>query len=443
MNRLFIKFFISFWLAALLLGGSFVLAQRLFGHAELEAAKERLASHAETAALLWNEGDRRLLGQWLFRLHRDERMPLVLVTADGAPLPGMPLSPRFRRLLPPPGGALADVGVHHRGRGHYLVVTPLPEVSPPIYLLADVRPVSPVFPVWVRIALALAVSALVSGFLARLLTRRIGALRMAAAALAAGDLTARVEPEGRDEVADLADEFNAMAERLQALLASQRQLVSDVSHELRSPLARLRVALELAERKCDARSLARIAKEADELERLVGDLLSLARLESGRNRLERMPVDISALLRAIVQDADFEATAVNRRVTLEAPDGLMVRADRALLRAAIENVIRNGLRHTLEDTDVSVRMEQRGDLVRITVCDAGPGVPEDARARLFEPFTRIEEARDRDSGGYGLGLAITARAIAAHHGQVFAENRPEGGLEVIMEFPLRGAPDGP
>lgn len=437
MNRLFIKFFLAFWLAGLLLAGTLLLAQRLLGHTELESARERLLSRAETAAVLWQDGDHRLLRQWLEKLRRDERMALALVRGDGAPVPGLPLSSPMRRLLPLAPGEMPRDGISYLGRGRYLIVTALPGISPPVYLFAGVRPASPVLPLWARIGLALAVTALVSGVLARLLTRRIGALRRAAAALAGGDLSARVQPRGRDEVAALAEEFNVMAERLQRLLASQRQLISDVSHELRSPLARLRVALELAERNRDERSLARIGKEADELERLVSDLLSLARLESGRQSLEKKPVNLAALLQEIAHDADFEAKAIGRRVRLEAAVEPLVPGDRVLLRAAVENVIRNGIRHTPEGTFVQVRLERQGDVARISVRDAGPGVPEEARTRLFEPFARIEEARDRNSGGYGLGLAITARALKAHGGHVFAANHAEGGLEVVMEIPLQ------
>lgn len=438
MNRLFIKFFLGFWLAALLLAGILLFAQRLLGHTELESARERLLSHAETAAVLWQEGEHRLLRHWLENLRRDERMALALVRGDGTPVPGPHLSPPMRRLLPLPPGEMPDEGLTYVGRGRYLIVTALPNVSPPVYLFAGVRPSSPVLPLWARIGLALAVTALVSGLLARLLTRRIGALRRAAAALAGGDLSARVQPQGRDEVAALAEEFNVMAERLQRLLASQRQLVSDVSHELRSPLARLRVALELAERDRNEHSLARIGKEADELERLVSDLLSLARLESGRQALEKTSVDLAALLREVARDADFEANAAGRRVTFEASAEAFVQGDRVLLRAAFENVIRNGIRHTPENTFVRVRLDRRADVARVSVRDAGPGVPEEAWTRLFEPFARIDEARDRDSGGYGLGLAITARALNAHGGRVSAANHPEGGLEVVMEIPLPG-----
>ena len=292
-------------------------------------------------------------------------------------------------------------------------------------------------PPWVRALIALLITGLVSYGLANLLSRPVRRLRHAAQTLAEGDLTVRVGSSGGGEVGALGRDFDIMAERLREMLESQRQLLRDVSHELRSPLARLRIALELAEKEGSAsRNLQRVEKEADELERLIANLLSLARLESGQSNLEQKPVSLGELLSEIVNDADFEARAHQRSVVLSVAQQATVKGDPVLLRAAIENVVRNAARYTEQNTAVAVSIKTAGNQAVIEVCDHGSGVPESELKRMFEPFTRVGEARDRDSGGYGLGLAITGKVILAYKGQVDARNSEGGGLCVVLRLPL-------
>jgi two-component system sensor histidine kinase CpxA len=287
-----------------------------------------------------------------------------------------------------------------------------------------------------RIAIALAISGLVSLLLAAMLSRPLRHLRRTAQALAAGDLDARAGGHGRDEIGALARDFDLMAERLRGMLDSQRRLLRDVSHELRSPLARLRVALELAEQNpARPETLARIGKEADELERLVTDLLSLARLESGQVELQRTRLRLSELLRTVVTDADFEARARQRRVELRIREEGWVMGDAVLLRSAIENVVRNAVRHTPEQGGVEVELYRSDGELCVEIRDQGEGVPEAELTRMFQPFTRIAEARDRHSGGFGLGLSITGQVLDAHGGRVEARNREPVGLCVCLCLP--------
>jgi signal transduction histidine kinase len=295
-------------------------------------------------------------------------------------------------------------------------------------------------PVAAWLLIAILIVGLVSFALASALSKRLRRLRTAAQVIAEGDLTARVPARGRDEVSALARDFNLMAERIEEMLQSQRQLVSDVSHELRSPLARLRIALELAQRAEEpAQALLRIEKEADELEHLVSDMLSLSRIESGQAQLEWRAVPLCELLQGIVADARFEGEAVGRHVALAQCDKSGVEGDAVLLHAAIENVVRNALRYTPEGGEVTVRLQRKEGRVTITVEDQGPGVPEAELERLFEPFSRVGEARERESGGFGLGLAITGRTLMLHGGSARAENRPEGGLRVTLQLPAVGS----
>ncbi len=287
---------------------------------------------------------------------------------------------------------------------------------------------------------AVLVSGLVSWALARYLTRPIRYLRAATRQLADGELNVRVTPRigrRRDEIADLGLDFDRMAERLERLLNAQRQLLRDISHELRSPLARLQVALELARKRGQGaeRELDRIEQEARRLETLIDQLLSLQRLESGSVAPVRETVDLAALLHSVARDASFEAEHRQRRVILGHVQACAVAGDQRLLRSALDNLLRNAVQHTAIDTTVELSLSAERDTALIRVRDHGPGVPEADLPRLFEPFFRVQAARERSTGGYGLGLAITARAVQVHGGTLEARNAPDGGLEVSVRLP--------
>ena len=289
--------------------------------------------------------------------------------------------------------------------------------------------------------------------LARYVARPLTTLRAATHDLARGNLAVRVAPTmGRrtDEFAELARDFDRMAERLGGLVTAERRLLRDISHELRSPLARLYVALGLARHQAgdNQTALDRIEREAERLNSLIGQLLMLARLESGTTGPAREPVDLQRLVREVAEDADFEARSRRRavRVTETCEDGVL--GDRELLRGAVENVVRNAVRHTREGTAVEIGMrgDQHGGAgrVRIWVRDHGAGVPEPALPYIFEPFYRVDDSREHGSGGVGLGLTIAHRTIRLHGGTVLAANAPDGGLVVEISLPTRpGVPSAP
>jgi signal transduction histidine kinase len=313
----------------------------------------------------------------------------------------------------------------------------LPEVAPKRFLLTliDLGRLHGM-PIWARGLLVVLIFTLVSLLLARVLTRQMRPLRQAAQRMADGDLSGRIEIKGKDEISALGADFNLMAERLNDLLQSQRQLVRDVSHELRSPLARLRVALELAEREQDRKkALGRIEQEADELERLVTELLSLARLESGQAGLERQQLRLDELVQKVVTDAEFEAQAEQKGVSYSS-QAVTLEGDAVLLRSAVENVVRNAIRHTPPGSEVKVSLARDQQGCEILVRDAGSGVETSQLESMFDPFTRTAEARERGSGGFGLGLAIARRAMLIHGGEARARNHPQGGLEVSLRLPL-------
>lgn len=294
---------------------------------------------------------------------------------------------------------------------------------------------------------ALLVSGLVCLGLVRYLTTPLIALRDATQQLAAGNLAARTNAAGRkrrDEVADLGRDFDTMADRIENLVGAQRQLLGDISHELRSPLARLAMALALARRHAEsgasaemAPALDRIARETTRLNALIGQLLELTRLESG-DAAAGASIELEQLVHDVVADADFEAENKGRAVKVSGSVPCRVVGSHELLLSAVENVVRNAIRHTAPGTTVEVQLQHESGSALIHVRDHGPGVPEAALEELFRPFYRVEAARDRDTGGVGLGLAITERAIRSHGGTVQAKNAEGGGLEIEMRLPCPG-----
>lgn len=275
------------------------------------------------------------------------------------------------------------------------------------------------------------------------LTSPVRRLRTAAQRLGTGDLSARVTLTGKsrgDEITDLVRDFNRMAERIERLMTAQKQLVRDVSHELRSPLARLNVALELVRREATPAAgpaLDRIEQEAERLNWMIGEMLTLSLLESGSERLKEERFDLAEVVDEVVQDADFEAAGRDRSVVCTAERPVVLSGSREMLRRALENVVRNAIRYTDEGTAVEVNLEREetGHAV-IRVRDHGPGLQEEALTEIFRPFYRSAEARDRQSGGAGIGLAITERAVLLHSGEVKAANSPDGGLIITIRLPL-------
>ena len=298
----------------------------------------------------------------------------------------------------------------------------------------------------IRMTVALLFGGIICYVLAWRLTAPIRRLRTAAQRLASGDLSARVGAAGGesgDEVADLGRDLDRMAERIEALMESQKRLVRDVSHELRSPLARFNVALGLARQHCSSAAdsyFDRIEQDAERLNELIGELLTLTLLESGAEQLVREPVPLDSLVAKVAHDAGFEAESRSKNVVVIACEPLVVEGNSELLRRAVENVVRNAVHYTRESMAVEIalrRVQEEGAAYAvITVRDYGPGVPEAALTKLFLPFYRVAEARDRQSGGTGIGLAITDRAVRLHRGTVNARNATDGGLLIEIRLPV-------
>jgi Signal transduction histidine kinase len=277
--------------------------------------------------------------------------------------------------------------------------------------------------------------------LARYLVAPIYQLQTAARKLADGDLSTRIESRRRDELGRLARDFDEMAKRIETLIGSQKRLLRDVSHELRSPLARMNVALELAKQRSNDETkplLERIETENSRLNEMISQILTISKLETRAEEIETREVNLKKLVEQIASDAEFEAAGRGKSVKILRLDECSLSGSENLLRSAIENVMRNAVRYTKPGTAVEVSLTNGDKNALITIRDHGKGVPENELKEIFQPFYRINEARERKTGGIGLGLAITKQAVKAHNGEIAAKNTGDG-LQVEIKFPLNGA----
>jgi two-component system sensor histidine kinase CpxA len=294
---------------------------------------------------------------------------------------------------------------------------------------------------WAHVGIAMAISACISLLLAAYITLPLSRIRASARRVARGDLSAHVGDLkfGRSaEMLALAQEFDQMTARLRDLVEGQRRLIRDVSHEMRSPLSRLRVALELARAQVSGDAgtqLDRIEREAERLEEMIAQAIQLSRMETTTpSKVDNVALDL--LIADVAGDAAFEAQARPCALHIAQSTPLAVRAEADLLTSAIENVVRNAVKYTSPDTTVSIRLDQVAEQARLRVRDCGPGVAEGDCVRIFEPYYRTDTARQRRSGGSGLGLAIAKRAVERQGGRIHAVNAEGGGLEVEILLPL-------
>ncbi|HEV3205440.1 MAG TPA: ATP-binding protein [Terriglobales bacterium] len=455
MRSLFLKIFLSYWMAqALFLILAILATLALSERGEYAAWDAQQAAVLNKAVQIYEQGGPAAVRRYLDEIRESLHARSYLLDEQGQGVSG--------RDLPPWAESLGK-GIRPPRRDLWQWVTPSPFRQQSLEassghrytLVAFLPPRGPFLGPGgipgLSILIGIISSGLVCYLLARYLTSPVVRLRAATQRLAAGDLTARaggLTARRRDEMAQLVRDFDTMAERLEESVHAQARLLHDISHELRSPLARLNVASALARQRAgqEARSaLDRIDLEAERLNDLIGGLLAIARLESGNDSREKSAIPLAEMIEEIAADADFEAQGVNCRVECVIKQDCTVRGAPILLHSAIENVVRNAAHYSAEGTTAQVLLERGEDngnaQAVIRIVDSGPGVPEDALDKLFRPFYRIDDARGRQTGGVGLGLAITERAIRLHGGTVKASNRGEGGLQIEIRLPL--APAGP
>jgi two-component system, OmpR family, sensor kinase len=452
MRSLLIRIFLSFWLVIGITIGvaalaGYYYAERMRDTAENFADSDTLLEASDVLSQEGREGLRR----WLEDRPAGGGITLLVVDANRRDLLGRRLPRRVRHLF-----HQQDAQAHGRVDGRH--DSPPQNVRPARPLPQLVAPNGEVFtflalpsrqsyrrwldeqaiPLFLVIALLLSAGA--SYLLARTVSGPVQRLRAATLAIAEGDLSTRVADnldKRRDELGLLARDFDRMAEKLEQAAAQQTELSSNISHELRSPLARLRVALELARQQAgELPEFARIDQETERLNELIGQILSYARLDAAD--VERSaPLGLRELLEEVVDNVNYECRADSDkqvRVELQCAAAPVVAVYRGALTSALENVLRNAVAHSPANGVVNVVLEKRDDGVRIAVTDNGPGVPADELDKLFEPFYRTRAAKATE-GGSGLGLAIAARAVELHAGRITASNTADGGLQVLISLP--------
>ncbi len=451
MKSLFLKIFLSFWGALALFVLLAILVTQAF-RPRSSSWEALLATALNDSVDAYEHGGRPALRQYIDNLEKTQHVRAYLFNENMEELAhrnapewaarvagGGPRVPREGFIFPSPPPVLRDSRASSDGLHRYTFV-----LSPPPGPRLFLGPRGLPLPGLIILVIS---SGLVCYLLAWVLTLPIVRLRAATQQLAGGNLTARAGAPSsgrRDEVAGLMRDFDAMAERLQNLVEAQSRLLNDISHELRSPLARLNVALGLARQRSGSEAqdmLDRIELEASRLNELIGRLLTLARLEDGEQNVPATAVALDEVVLAVAEDAEFEAQARGCHVRSDIPPGdWSVRGQASLLHSAIENVVRNAIRYTREGTTVEIQLEKKigpeGSQAVVAVSDCGSGVPPGALEKLFQPFYRLDDDRGRQTGGVGLGLAITERAVRFHGGKVAAFNRPEGGLRLEIRLPL-------
>jgi signal transduction histidine kinase len=464
-RSLFLKVFLWFWLAMVVVIATFAVTTHLTRTQDMfrppHFIDTVLSGYARGAAAAYEREGAAGLKAYLGRVKEESGSNNQLFDAGGAELTGADADERVREVATQVartgqpffrevrGGMLEVRPVPARDGGRYAFVTHM-QMGPPVehhvafWILSETA-----WLLLVRVLAAVLAAGALCWLLARYIVTPVVKLREVTRQVTEGDLSARVGPRlgGRhDELASMGHDFDEMAARIETLVGAQTRLLRDISHELRSPLARLSVALDLARKRAGqaaAGDLDRIEREAKRLNEMIGQLLALSRWESDGNGARFDKYDLAALVREVAADADFEAQGRNSSVVVEECDACETKGTPPLIRSAVENVVRNAVRYTPEGTAVKISLrclrENGGGEAVITVKDEGAGVPEESLKDIFRPFYRLDGSRTRETGGTGLGLAITERAVRLHGGTVRADNVKGGGFVVEIRLPVNAA----
>jgi two-component system sensor histidine kinase CpxA len=450
MYSLFWRIFVSFWAVLLVAEYAAVWSASVVGESELHPALDKdnqtfVDNSRRGATVLRTRGLQAFLEWRADKSNLAGIAELFLLDVDGNDIEGRELPERIGSYLGD-STTRALLSNHSHPMEHVLtfdVTTPdgaffvlVTSFQLPHVLSYTLTPQ--------RIAFGVVASGIICFLLARYIAAPIVRLRQTTHALADGKLDAR-PPEAlrtrKDEFGALAEDFDYMAERLNTMVGMQKQLLRDISHELRSPLARIHVALGLARRETDGKAeneLNRIERETDRLNRLIDELIKLVRL-TGSESEESTQFSICEVLTAVVNDAGFErGNTCSSIIALDHCDNALIVGNEALIYSAIENVVRNACYYAPDQARVIVRCVASFDQVSITVDDNGPGIPEPMLGRVFDPFVRVSSAREKETGGYGIGLSIARRAVQLHGGSIVASNnvgRP--GLTMTITLPSR------
>ena len=451
MRSIFVKIFLWFWLTMVLIALSFVFVWNLENDASpsrQSLTADAVAMYASTAAQSFELSGPHETEQLLQHLRQSSGVRASLLNEDLQPLVGEldaqdaalarnAKSTGQTQFLTRGDFADASAFVQSSSGRKYVLIAELPRRTSGLFRGSASQQL-------LRWSIAILISGLVCYALTLYLIQPVLRIRSAASSIAGGNFSARAAPvlaHRRDEMGELVRDFNQMAEQIERLMETQQQLLRDISHELRSPLARLTVALEIARKWSGqeaASALNRIEQESERLNEMIGRLLTLARITSLVDPPQHTVVPLRPLLDQIAQDAAFEAAAKHSRVQVAGAQDCEIKGSQELLHSAIENVVRNAVRHAPPESTVRIALECGGGHSHIVVSDEGPGVPVAELEKIFRPFYRLSNAREHRSGGTGIGLAITQEVARLHGGSVRARNAEPHGLIVEIELPCNG-----
>jgi two-component system sensor histidine kinase CpxA len=453
MRSLYWKIFLYFWPATILIILSTAWVTSEIAQKSSIPSREHvfMDSYANAAVATYESGKYIALKQWLDQTGHSKKMDFYLLSTTGEII-GNKNPPEEIKII---AKDLANKNLANGiiKFGDLIISHEIHSASGKVYRLAALSetPLHHFVAItWAGLTIRLGIATIISGLLCYLLslylTHPLRSLKNAAKSIGKGKLNTRVgyfKGHKHDEIAELSMEFDRMAEQLQTMVRSKEQLLQDISHELRSPLARLQVAIELGRKKSDLAEsqFSRMEKECERLNTLIGEILQFSRLEKSHAVLNKSKVNITTLLKEIIADANFEYGESKPRVFLDKSSNYFLNIDKALIHSAIENIIRNALSYSPEDTlvRVSIDLDKASKKLYVDICDQGPGVPEKQLEKIFNPFYRVDKSREKSTGGYGLGLAIAEKAIALHEGSIEAMNIKEGGLQVRITIKVNAS----
>jgi two-component system, OmpR family, sensor histidine kinase CpxA len=451
MRSLYWKIFLSFWLATILTIITTAWVTSEIAQKSSIPARERvfMDSYANAAVATFESGRHAALEKWLAQTGASRQMTLYLLSSTGEII-GNQTPPEIVKQITTnlvkeelDDGLLkfGDIIVSHEilstsGRAYRLTAVS----DKPLAHFVEI----PWAGLTIRLTIAILISGLICYLLSIYLTQPLRSLRMAAKSIGTGKLNTRVgrfKGHRRDEIAELSGEFDRMASQLESLINSKERLLQDISHELRSPLARLQIAIELGRKKATQASeieFSRMEIECLRLNTLIKEILEYARLEKSATELNKTLINLPTLLNRIIDDANFELGSLKPGIILHNSLDCDLYLDERLIHRALENIIRNALSYSLPNAKVGiiVHLVESSKEIHIDIEDNGPGVPEEQLNKIFNPFYRVDTSREKKTGGYGLGLSIAQQAIKLHKGAILAKNLPGGGLLVRIILPL-------
>ena len=456
LHSLFWKIFISFWLATILIlvctaGITILLVKSNDRHKDLRVS---LDLHTEAGYAEYENGGEAALKAWLQEHQASGELVPYWVDEDRQDILNRQL-PKIVRIyfkrkehilgvLDPDSPIIVSTAKMYDGKVYTVSLVPSmpgghhprkPQIVPLFPHMSNVYQ-------WVLLLVAIIITGFVSLLLVRYHIVPIRKLQKASHQIASGELDTQVDEsvsKRKDELGLLARDFNAMTSKLGSLISGQQRMLGDISHELRSPLARLRVALEIARKKSQGAATAeldRMELECERLDLLIEEILSFVRLGSGQDKLHKERFNLTEMLRGIIDDARYESHGSNVTIEFDGISVCEIFADKVFLHRALENVIRNAVKYTEQNSSVNISLLRTAESdCRVIVKDHGPGVPEETLTKIFEPFYRVSDARERSSGGHGLGLAIASRVVELHGGETLAYNEGDG---FVVELVLPG-----